>query len=340
MTLPVIHTSDRLAFKQCRQKWQFASPLQMDLEPDRPVMPLWFGIGIHRALGAYYDPCTPRHPGLGLETFRQFCHDEVLKYEDREGILWQETRQQFEEHEALGIAMLEHYFDWCEKEDGRDGGFEVIWVEREFFIRIPGVEAIYSFRVDGLLRDAHGRFWVLDHKTSVQIPDRFDWLDKDEQVGSYLWALQILLGIQIEGFYYNMLRKKAPRPLTLLKSGHLSANKQQDTTFSHAKRQLQEFYPDGIPRYYKDLLDHLRAKGNRFFHRQIVRRNQKELANLGRVIAAEAKDMITPTVEITRNPTRWNCSGCPFVAPCTSKWEDSDWRFILDHAFRPKEHLE
>jgi hypothetical protein len=312
----------------------------MNLEPDRPIMPLWFGIGIHRALGEYYDPSTPRDPRLGLESFENFCKEETRKYESREGTIWQDTLGQFRDHEQMGFGMLEHYFEWCKKEDEKDGGFEVVWTEREYFVRVPDTRAIYSFRVDALLRDAHGRFWVLDHKTTAQIPERFGWLDKDEQIGSYIWALQILLGIRIEGFYYNMLRKKVPQPLTLLKSGYPSANKQQDTTFAYAKKELREYYPDGIPRYYKDFLDHLRTKGNRFFHREPIRRNQKELENLGRVIQAEVVEMIDPKVSITRNPTRWNCQGCAFDTPCTSKWEDSDWQFILQHAFRAKEHLQ
>lgn len=66
-----IHASDRGSFKSCRRKWDWSSPMRMNLTPKPEehgiVFPLWFGSGIHWALKHYYDPVLKRDP---VEVFK------------------------------------------------------------------------------------------------------------------------------------------------------------------------------------------------------------------------------------------------------------------------------
>lgn len=162
----------------------------------------------------------------------------------------------------------------------------------------------------------------------------------DDQVGSYLWALMQTEEIQevlaqygqkyIEGVFYNSLRKKAPVQLRELKNGGFSVNKMQDTTFDVALAQLRAEYGQGrIPSKYHDYLKYLRdVKPNNFIKREFVRRNQHEIKMIGESMRYEVLEMVNNPY-IYRSPSRINCSGCPFVAPCLQKWEGGDYEGTL-----------
>lgn len=338
----ILHTSERMFFKKCRQLWDFTSPNRQNLEPDRTPLPLWFGTGIHKALDVYYEPSTPRDPMLALDEFRDFCALSRKAYEAVEGELWVEQGEFFDEQEALGLGMLDHYFSWCSTQDD----FEVVFVEKELLAPVTpkdkrGQDAPvlfpvhYSFKPDGLVIDPQGRYWLLEHKTAIQILDSYEWLALDEQIGSYIWGIQKVMGITIEGVIYNVLRKKTPMPLRELKSGHFSVNKQQDTTYEYASNQLRHEYENGvIPEMYQEFLDHLIQKGNRFFKREYCRRNPREIESQENQIYLEASEMINPA--IYRNPSRFNCTGCSFLQPCIAKWEGADYEFIIEALYRKR----
>lgn len=335
-----IHTSDRGTFKRCRQQWEFSSPLRYSLEPIRPAEPLWFGTGMHEALAAYYEPSTPRNFALAIEAWDLFCKGERNRYIEEEGDLWIEEEEHFNEMESLGQQMLHNYcVDFASKEDN----FDVQWVERQYKVSIfefDGTEVVYSFKCDGLVKDPYGRYFILEHKTAQSIFTNREWLQMDDQIGSYIYFLQQVLDIPIEGVIYNTLRKKAPKPLRELKSGSLSRDKSQDTTYDIAARNLRNRYGGTIPTEYKEFLEYLLAQGNTFFHRDIVRRNTKEIEKLGEEILAEAKMMVDPDTIITRTPSPFTCNRCPFVAPCIAKYEDSDWEFMLEGNYQRRTHGE
>lgn len=303
---------------------------------------MWFGIGAHIAMAAYYDPSSPRSASVGIDAFEQYCRNwlaasESPSIEDEEWVA---------ELRDLGIGVLNTYFTFAQKNDR----FDVIFVEHEYNVDIPGLPGVrYNFRVDGLVVDEHGRVWLLEHKTAASLTEGDqEWLLMDDQVGSYIWALLQTEDVQkvladlgkdsIEGVFYNSLRKKKPQQLRVLQSGLYSAAKNQDTTFDIAYAQLCEEYGKGkVPVKYHELLRILRDKetemGNNFVKREFVRRNQYEIRKIGEFMREEVLDMINnPT--IYRSPSRINCSGCPFVGPCLSKWEGGDYKFIIENNYR------
>jgi len=344
-----IHTSDRTNFKRCRQRWDFSSNIRGNLEPKKPVTPLWFGTGIHEALAAYYDPevgqpvgtgntylkkgigilqRAPRDPDYGIFVFENFVDGWLtsLGEPSEDQYLWAK------ENRELGLGMLGNYFKWARINDN----FEVIWVEKEFKVEIPGMPGIsYSFRCDGLIKTKH-HTWLLEHKTTAQFPDQTEWLMMDDQCGSYLWGLtQLDPPVYAEGVVYNELKKKTPQPLRSLMSGGFSVNRSQDTTFNLAVETLRSEYGK-IPKHYWEFLDFLKYKPDNFIKRTPVRRNRKEIELLGGMLRHEVLDMLD-NPSIYRSPSRINCSSCPFIAPCILRWEGGDFQYLLDIEFQERE---
>jgi len=318
-----VHTSDRSMFKRCRQSWDFASNLRMNLEPNRPIEPLWMGTGIHLALATYYEPSTPRDPEHMVKTFHQYVQDWV-DHNEPDDTEWADRLL------AQGTGMLENYGLWAPRHDD----FEVVAVEIPFELEVPGMPGTtYAGRMDGLVKDSKGRLWILEHKTAAQFFENEEWLALDDQCGSYLWVLHAL-GYDCEGVIYNTLKKKVPSDLRPLVNGGFSVAKNQDTTFEIAKGQLREHYGK-IPRQYWEFLDFLKTKPNAFFKRTYVRRNHHEMGVITKELREEVLDMVNNPA-IYRSPSRLNCSNCQFIAPCISKWEGSDYQFLLDTNYRKR----
>lgn len=326
-----VHTSDRTSFKRCRQRWEFSSNLRMNLESKTPITPLFFGTNIHAALANYYDPSTPRSPGPAIDVFKAHTAAYLAQFEepDTDKLVW------IDEQLELGTGMLKHYFSVVDKLPLMpDTDFEAIWVEKQMEVPIPGLPGVsYTFTLDGLVKDIYNRYWILEHKTAAQLFEDQEWLSNDDQCGSYLWALtQLDPPIYAEGVIYNSLRKKVPTPLRPLVNGGFSKNKTQDTTLDIALGTLREYYGK-VPKSYWEFLDTLKAKPENFVQRVPVRRNRHEIQILGEYLRYEVMDMINnPT--IYRSPSRINCSGCPFLAPCLMKWEGSDYEYYLDAQYK------
>lgn len=324
-----VHTSDRTSFKRCRQRWEFSSNLRMNLESKTPITPLFFGTNIHAALATYYDPVTPRDPAPAKEVFLNKTYVYLAQFDDppQEKVDW------IDEQVVLGSGMLDNYFRYAEENDN----FKVIWVERQLEVPIPGLPGVsYTFTLDGLVVDDVGRYWILEHKTAAQLFEEQEWLSNDDQCGSYLWALtQLDPPIYAEGVIYNSIRKKVPQPLRPLVNGGFSIARNQDTTFAVAIETLRNHY-GRIPVRYHEFLDMLKEKPENFVQRTPVRRNRKEIQILGESLRAEVLDMINnPT--IYRSPSRINCQGCPFLAPCIMKWEGSDFTYYLHSQYKRRE---
>ena len=324
-----VHTTDRSAFKRCRQRWDFSSNLRMNMQPKAAITPLFFGTNVHAGLANYYDPSSPRDADLGITVFREKTIAHLAQFENPTP----ETVQWVDDQLELGTAMLKHYFWWAKKNDR----FEVVYVERNMDVSIPGLPGVeYNFTLDGLVIDEWGRYWILEHKTAAQIFEDQEWLSNDDQCGSYLWALTRMdPPIEAEGVIYNTLRKKAPQPLRTLMSGGFSKNKQQDTTYGIAKGTLKKHYGH-VPAEYNEFLEHLKNKGENFIQRVPVRRNRKEIDAIGEFMKYEVMDMINHPV-IYRSPSRINCSGCPFLVPCIMKWEGSDYDYYLQAQYKKRE---
>lgn len=361
-----IRTSDRGTFKKCRRRWDFTSPLAMHLEPSTKYFgvtwPLQFGSLIHTALEEYYSPLLRRDP---VEVFLTEWDVFVRDVRSVAPEYYEEYEHEFAEHLELGQCMLGAYKEYAERNDN----FEVIATEHDFFIPL-GFEDVdprdgvikpvyYVGRMDMIYQsNVTGHYGLKDHKTASRIDEEFFLkLEMDEQCTSYLWAAQREAEIydlpytKINDIIYNVLRKACIKPPTVLSSGFLSVDRQNESTTAELfeqeiqKRNLFEWFNSNLKA--QGYLEWLKEEGDRrFFIREPVKRNPYEIEELGRRVIHEAKDMLNalnaaeaneedaPHI-LYPNPTgEWYCKVCPFRAPCLAMNDGSDWKGMLEENYQ------
>lgn len=338
----IIRTSDRLAFKRCRRAWNWSSKLRENREPNKRARPLDFGTAVHAALEAYYDPRSWHDKeikeGSAKAAFAFSMHEHRKDYLDLSGKMELDVLEQeeFDADMELGLGMLRGYFTWALKNDN----FVPVHVEIEFevpildphgaklLMGIDCVPVVYQGRIDLIVMDEHGQYWLLDHKTTATFGN-LEWLVYDEQCKSYAWAVEQMLGIKIAGVIYSQLRKKAPHKPAVLKSGRLSVNKQQDTSYEIFMETIKEL--NHMEEWYTDYLQHLQDEPKIFFRRELIRYNSHELKSMGEQIFDEAIEMLdNPRIYPTGGS---NCNWCDFRTPCLAKNDGSDAQWILNDLF-------
>ena len=329
-TRSIIRTSDRGRFKRCRTLWDFESPMRQGYRYTPGIKALDFGIAVHVALEIFYDPDRLHYPreqreGFALRAFTDSCKNQRARILLVQPDLAVEIEEDFAERETLGEGMLEHYFLWSAEHDN----FKPIKSEVEFEVPIPGMNAVYQGRIDLIIENEQG-VWIVDHKTAAQFTDTA-YMDLDMQVSSYCWAIRKQLGIPVEGVIINELRKSVPKEPQVNQNGTMSQNKSQRTSAIMFRKKLEEQGLADGP--YTEYIEHLEQK-SLFFRRTTLYRGQEELDIVEQLIKLEAEDMLDPNVRIYPNPSRFNCNGCAFFAPCLAKLDGSDFEWILEKSGR------
>jgi hypothetical protein len=340
-----IHISDVRAFKSCRRRWYFSSPLQRNLEPIVPYMPFLLGRAVHEAEENMRKEGMPLDAALDVFTKR-----EVEAIESKNGKLWEQERATIEESLDLARGMLEHYAKWASTYKGRwaEDQFEFVASETEFSVPLynpsghKSTKVFLAGRFDGLVvRKDDGSFWIWETKTSRSIKELERSLQNDEQCGAYIYAAQQLFKVHVTGVLYNIMRKKVPTEPMVLQSGMLSKNKSIDTTAeayaAAVKRNHPDWRVDTIMEFYGDILDTLLAKENEFFKRVAVYRTEAEIQQLQSDLWAVALEMTRRQTPHYPTPTWMNCNFCRFRAPCLAMNAQADVEFILENEYQERE---
>lgn len=355
-----IHNSDIQAFKACRERWNWMSDLREGYKPIETPTPLSFGSAIHAAEEVYYAPETwhmvveggPQRDAViaaALQAFFQYMQGTRKRYLK---LTNQETlddlhRDEWDEHLDLGRGMLLHYFEWVQKRD-IDAGltpvavevpfefpiFDSIEEQNDLLPHLVGHIVVFRGRIDLLVRDKYERLWILDHKTTARMPDKLQFLEMDEQMGSYILGYSISSGEQIAGAIYNEILKGYPKPPEKNKTPRLgrnfSVNKNQHTSYEVYKRTIEQAGED--LELYEEMLHWLKNFGTTFVRRTEIPRNTAELVNLASRIKMVTLDMLD-NPRIYPSPGRWSCDYCPLSAPCLAKMEGQDYQWILETNF-------
>jgi RecB family exonuclease len=312
-------------FKRCRVLWDFGSKIRQNYEPIQRIEALDFGTAMHKALEAYYQPTTWGNQGLmehnARQTFLNACKEVGMRV--KLGAL--EFEERWEELRTLGLGMLDFYFAYAPNQDS----FTPKFVEVEFEVPIPGLQdTVYQGRIDLIVEDEYG-YWLIDHKTTAQLAQT-EWLALDDQCSSYAWAIKMKLGLEVRGVIYNELRKKAPSKPRVLRDGTLSVAKNQDTTY---ETYLQAIREGGYSeKAYQPMLDYLKMNARQFVRRTKVIFRPETLQVVERRIRMEALEMLDNPL-IYPTPSRMNCNGCSFFAPCLALHEGRDPDTILDENY-------
>lgn len=205
-----------------------------------------------------------------------------------------------------------------------------------------GLPVVYEGRIDAIVRDQHGGFWILDWKTTIRMmaEDSDVILEIDDQVASYCWAIRVQLGLNIRGFKYVELRKGFPEPPTQNKNLRLgrsfSVSKSADTDYSTFLETVRTkdtaAYAAGL---YDEYLDWLRTSGTQYIQVHTVHKPPQTLASVGHEIFLQAREMISAPV-IYRNPGRMTCGRCAFQGPCIDRTAGRDFEYAIQTMFEVK----
>ncbi len=214
-----------------------------------------------------------------------------------------------------------------------------------------GLPVCLAGRIDMLASDPNGNLYIVDWKTTARLArgdasgnDRDEFLENDDQIGSYVMALVRKLGLDVKGFVYIELKKAFPeKPIknAARRLGRLySVNKQQpvdyDTYLNCIKTNDTEAFEAGL---YDEFLQYLKESGERFHGRYKILKTTEELIEIERHLFMEAKEMCSKDTFIYPSPGRFNCATCAFRQPCLEKNRQADYQTILDTMFdRRKEH--
>jgi hypothetical protein len=343
-----VHVSDIRAFKTCRRQWYWSSPLGENLEPDKPYAPFFTGRIIHTALELYY-----RSGGkLGLYGATEVAVAIEREKMEAAGTLWEEEIELLDEQVSLCYGLMEHYEIWVESKEQSnsiwgDANLEYLDMETNFHVPMLTAEGRPSSRVflggrfDGIARRRDdGSLWLFESKTTRSIGELQKTLAYDEQAGAYIYAAQQLLGEQVYGVIYNIMRKKVPTKARVLNSGMLSQNKNIDTTLAYYWNQVQDHHPDynrdELMDMYGDVLNMLHEKGNTFFSRTVIRRTEREISELSDNLRYVALEMVRPSTRLYPSPSWTSCTFCRFKGPCLAVNSGADYESMLDAEFRQR----
>ena len=225
----------------------------------------------------------------------------------------------------------------------RVGGEQAPWQ------RWDGLVVTLAGRIDLLAQDNHGYIWVIDWKTAARLArgdasgqDRDEFLELDDQIGSYVMALRRKLGLNVRGFVYVELKKgfpKAPEKNKQVRQGRMfSVNKQQDTDYETYRRTVAEedagAYEMGL---YDEFLDFLKNEGINFHGRYQIMKTDAELEEIERNLFQEAAEMSDPNLRIYPSAGRFTCSNCAFRQPCLEKNRQGDWEYMLNTLYSKRE---
>ena len=292
-----------------------------------------------------------------------------------------EVEADYQERVKLGKGMLYYYCTRVSPE--QDKGWKPVRVEVEFLVEIPhpetketiwckcnacwklwtdkfslsvdpatdlgdrrlwqGLPVVYGGRLDVLAQDENDDLWIIDWKTARALPKQFAFLDIDDQVGSYPWALRKCLGLNVRGFVYHAQRKGFPQPPQRNRVRRLgcifSVNKNQevdyDTYLLTVQKEDAEAFQAG---YYNDMLTFLKNEGAVYFTRHQIHKTDDELEEIERNLGLEVLDMIDPNLRIYPSPGRFGCDFCAFQTPCIEKNTRGDYEYALETGYEKRPH--
>lgn len=363
-----IHVSERRSFRGCRRRWNWA--YREGYVPDSPIKALEFGVAYHAALEVFYDPKTWDTLSIedklvnALEVFIRIVEEQKAKYLKVNQIreLPLEIQEDYEERVDLGAGMLAYHAKYVHPK--YDNWFKPVAVEIPFEVPIwdnlnnivvcensprcgqnhknygEDSVVVYAGRVDMIVEDLrYGGYFIWDHKTASVLARDDGFLQLDDQVGSYVWALRQILNLDIRGFIYAESRKdfpREPKPLKRMSGGRSFSTAQNQATSLEIFEPFvaQHDRPAFDAGAYDEYLNFLRsAEATQFHQRFVIIKSETELESIGRNIALEAADMVNANTLIYPSVGRYTCSSCAYRQPCLAEFMGEDTQLMFETSY-------
>jgi hypothetical protein len=328
--------SDIATYRGCPKKFYFRSIL--DLQRKAKSSALYLGSEIHEMLKIYF---------LGLQSGQ--TQEEAIWAVDlyRENLGDWETYPELFEDESIeqgqladeAYSIVIRYLEQAEFAD-----WEILHVEEQFYITLD-TGTVISFTPDLVVRDPSGTVWVVDHKSTSNLPTEGIPFG-DLQAMLYLAGVSSLYP-ETKGFIFNRLRKKVPTTPRLNKTkdkatGFYFINNLNniDTTYEL----LMDFITAEAPELLTDQrhvlrLAELRESSGRFFWTETVYKTGDAIDTIIDE-ASNSVDQAGRDTIYSRNLQEdggWNsCSRCPFARLCQADllgW-DTDQIILEDYEQR------
>ena len=207
MTVRTISWSEIDTWRQCPFKWRLSYAerwVHSALSPALSKGILW-----HSVLEKHYRI-------LQATGSLAKAMDSVLAYLDALydiDTVADDTVQRFpSEHIDLARWMYAGYIQFWQQKDAE---LEIIEIEARR--ELPLIEGVVNIkcRIDWLVKDPSGYFWLYDHKAQKNLPSKRE-CDLDDQFAIYQWILNQCLGSNIFGVIHNSARtqqNQGPMPL-------------------------------------------------------------------------------------------------------------------------------
>lgn len=329
--IAVIRTSDRTSFRRCRRKWNWSSNLRRGLESIEPALPLWIGTGFHYALEDYHGY---QHYSTSAEAFAAFVdacrRTPKIKLPDE----WEGGLE-------LATGMLDYYTQW---ERSRPK-YETLWidgvpqVEIDYQIELPFDATKFGYdkvvtegTFDRVAVDEWDGLWIVEYKTAKAFEERH--FMTDQQISSYSWSGSVVYDRPVMGVLYQQHKKVIPVGPRILRAGKISTASNMITSHRLYKNALEELYitvnkaPAVNIRFLGDLAAQETDQRDAYIRRDLTSRNEHQIASEGAKILLECAEMLNPDTPLYPSPTR-DCHWCPFIDPCVSLDDGSDWEAEL-----------
>jgi hypothetical protein len=243
-----------------------------------------------------------------------------------------------EDFDPEDIELAERYL----AKYGDDPGWKVLAVEEQMTMKLGSYEV--TFIPDLVVESARGEVWIVDHKTTANIPDEYDPYNmSDWQHLLYIEGLR-QNGYNAVGFIFNYIRTKAPTQPKLIKDGsRIGAVRKMDTDFQtlydFAKANGQLHDPD-----VQDKLSILKLTPDRYFQRHELQASDHAVKQavadahmvLEQLAAAEQYEQY-PRHVLSKGTGYTACDKCEFQSLCAADLSGIDREpFMLDYVTREK----
>jgi hypothetical protein len=300
----IVRGSEYQSFLNCRKQWFYQ--WVEGIEAKKPDAKLFFGTAFHKWLENYYNSgCNKLQADLETSVW---MNEQDTKDMDQISI---------DDMMSLMRGVAEHYHNTYGE---TDKNFKVIETEMEFLVKLD--EDLFMTGTIDLVYEVDGKIRFMDHKTVSSISMYEEKAVMDRQISRYWWALKMIAaGIgrvkdkendvwvtsqalkdkTIDGFDYNLIAKDFPKEPKVLKSGKLSTDKSQKTTYELYIKKLKELNLLGYDEYW-GILEILQNKPNQFHSRVDVKRSDAELESAAWEFSYTSGDIHDVKMMITENP--------------------------------------
>lgn len=280
------HTALKLA-QRCYKAWAYKYIERLE-KAERPAH-LERGSHLHNGLEYLYDETK---------------EDDLITW-------WDESSE--EDRDILSRYGLEY--------NAPEENWEVLHVEDDFEMAIGSHFVV--FKPDLVVR-INEEVWVVDHKTTKNIPDEYDPYNMtDFQHLLYIAGMRQIYP-ETKGFIFNYIRTKAPTLPKLIKDGSRIGNlRAMDTTAAILQDFAEAHGMDGMEDV-QDKLNILRHTPNRYFQRHYIivpdEAVDQAVADTQAVLDELAKKETLggpyPRHVLSKGTGYASCSNCDFQAIC------------------------